>query len=80
MSELKLDEKIKDVEKRFGELEQRRQRATEQRANLDRQIGQIVEEQVRLQGEARALQGLKEPEEKKPEPKPVIPSKKKEKK
>ena len=72
-----IDAKLKDIEKRFKELEGMRKQLQEQGADLNRKLSAVVEEQTRLQGadrELRAIQGEKA------EPTPEIPSEKTEKK
>lgn len=80
MTELsdKLSTKRADIQTRFDKLEAQRKQLGEQRANLDRNIAAIVEEQVRLQGEFRLIEDLSNGDkDKKLEPKLEIPKKKK---
>lgn len=59
-----LDAQIKDAEERFAAIQKEEISLKEQRAELDRQISAKVEEEIRLQGEYRALKKLKgEPQE-----------------
>ena len=63
MTEVKqstLDEQLKVTETTFTELEANRQKAIEQGKLINQQITAIAEEMVRLQGEYRALQNLKD--------------------
>jgi len=74
----KLSAKKADIQSRFDKLEAQRKQLGEQRANLDRNIASIVEEQVRLQGEFRLIEDLSNGDkDKKLEPKLEIPKKKK---
>ena len=73
----KLSEKRADVQSKFNELEGRRKQYVSQRADLDRAIAVVMEEQTRLQGEFRAIEDLSGDKDKKPEPKLEIPKKKK---
>jgi len=74
----KLTTKKADIQSRFDKLEAQRKQLGEQRANLDRNIASIVEEQVRLQGEFRLIEDLSNGDkDKKLEPKLEIPKKKK---
>jgi len=75
MSDLKnkLSAKRKELESKFNQLEEQRDKLGKQRGNLDRQIAVVAEEQVRLQGEFRAVEELLNEKE---EPKMEIPSKK----
>ncbi len=78
-----IDEQIQESEKKFNELDATRKRGQEQRAELDRQLNQIIEEQVMLKGEHRGLQALKDKEKKakeQPELKTASPKNEKEKK
>jgi len=82
MTELsdKLTTKKADIQSRFDKLEAQRKQLGEQRANLDRNIASIVEEQVRLQGEFRLIEDLSNGDkDKKLEPKLEIPKKSKKK-
>ena len=83
MTELqdKLSTKRGDIQSRFDKLEAQRKQLGDQRANLDRNIAAIVEEQVRLQGEFRLLEDLSNGDkDKKLEPRLEIPKKPKKKK
>ena len=74
----KLSAKRADIQSRFDKLEAQRKQLGEQRADLDRNIARIVEEQVRLQGEFRLIEDLSNGDkDKKLEPKLEIPKKKK---
>ena len=80
MSELqdKLSKKRAEVQAKFDELEGKRKQLASQRADLDRAIAVIMEEQVRLQGEFRLIEDLSNGDkDKKLEPKLEIPKKKK---
>lgn len=80
MTELsdKLTTKKADIQFRFDKLEAQRKQLGGQRADLDRNIAGIVEEQVRLQGEFRLIEDLSNGDkDKKLEPKLEIPKKKK---
>lgn len=67
-----------DIQTRFDKLEAQRKQLGGQRADLDRNIASIVEEQVRLQGEFRLIEDLSNGDkDKKLEPKLEIPKKKK---
>jgi len=80
MTELsdKLSTKRADIQARFDKLEAQRKQLGGQRADLDRNIAGIVEEQVRLQGEFRLIEDLSNGDkDKKLEPKLEIPKKKK---
>lgn len=82
MTELsdKLSAKRADIQTRFDKFETQRKQLGEQRANLDRSIAGIVEEQVRLQGEFRLIEDLSNGDkDKKLEPKLEIPKKQKKK-
>lgn len=54
----KLKERKQEVERKFNLLKSQRAKLTEQRSELDRQLAAIAQEQVRLQGEFRALESL----------------------
>lgn len=71
-----IDNKLKDIEKRFNELEEMKKKLQEQGAELNRRLSQVVEEQVMLRGANRELTALKDD---KSEPKPEIPKPKNEK-
>ena len=74
----KLTTKRADIQGRFDKLEAQRKQLGGQRADLDRNIAGIVEEQVRLQGEFRLIEDLSNGDkDKKLEPKLEIPKKKK---
>ena len=82
MSEMidKLSAKRADIQDRFDKLEAQRKQLGGQRADLDRNIARIVEEQVRLQGEFRLIEDLSNGDkDKKLEPKLEIPKKSKKK-
>jgi len=70
----KLSVKRKELESKFGQLDEQRERLVKQRSNLDRQIAVIAEEQVRLQGEFRVIEELSK---EKDEPELKIPKEKK---
>lgn len=53
-----LEQKLADAKAKFDQLNSQRKNLVEQRANLDRQIAAIAEEQVRLQGDFRTIEGL----------------------
>ena len=73
-------EKRADIQSRFTKLEGQRKGLVSQRADLDRAIAVIMEEQVRLQGEFRLIEDLSNGDkDKKLEPKLEIPKKKKKK-
>lgn len=78
MSELKdkLKAKRKEIEAKFDNLDDQRKKLVDQRSELDRQIAAIAQEQVRLQGEFRAIEDLSNEKEDKSEPKLTIPKKK----
>ena len=61
-----IDDKLKDIEKKFNELEEMKKKLQEQGADLNRKISAVVEEQVMLRGANRELTALKD---EKPEPK-----------
>lgn len=75
MTDLKdrLSAKRKELESKFNRLEGQRDKLVKQRSSLDRQIAAVAEEQVRLQGEFRAVEELLN---EKKEPKLDIPKKK----
>lgn len=54
----KLDDRLKAIERAFGELEARKEAIAKQRAGLDRQLAEIAHEQLRLDGEYRGLKGI----------------------
>ena len=58
MSEDKLKVAVEAVEKRFDALKVQAAGLGEKRAEIDRELAGIREEQIRLQGEYRALQAL----------------------
>ena len=69
-----------DIQSRFTKLEGQRKGLVSQRADLDRAIAVIMEEQVRLQGEFRLIEDLSNGgKDKKLEPTMEIPKKKKKK-
>ena len=72
----KLSKKRAEVQVKFDELEGKRKQLVSQRADLDRAIAVVMEEQVRLQGDFRTLEDLSNDKDK-PEPKLEIPKKKK---
>jgi len=53
-----LEQKLADAQGKFNQLNDRRKTLVEQRANLDRQIAIIVEEQTMLRGDFRTIEGL----------------------
>jgi len=69
----KLSAKQKKLESKFNQLEEQRDKLVKQRSNIDRQIAVVAEEQVRLQGEFRAVEELLN---EKDEPELKIPKKK----
>ena len=69
----KLSAKRKELESKFNQMNEQRERLVKQRSGLDRQIAAVAEEQVRLQGEFRAVEELFN---EKDEPKLEIPKKK----
>ena len=76
MSDLKnkLSAKRKELEFKFSQLDEQRKKLVEQGATLNRQVAVIAEEQVRLQGEFRAVEELSN---EKDEPELKIPKEKK---
>ena len=72
----KLSKKRAEVQAKFDELEGKRKQLASQRADLDRAIATIMEEQVRLQGDFRTLEDLSNDKDK---PKLEIPKKEKKK-
>ena len=72
-----IDDKLKDLEKKFDELEVTKKAFQEQGAEINRRISQVVEEQVMLRGANRELTALKD---EKPEPTPETAKPKNEKK
>ncbi len=72
-----IDDKLKDLEKKFDELEVTKKALQEQGAEINRRLSQVVEEQVMLRGANRELTALKD---EKPEPKPETAKPKNEKK
>ena len=55
-----IDDKLKDIEKKFNELEVMRKDLSEQGAIIQRKLNAVVQEQTRLQGADRELRELKE--------------------
>ena len=75
-----LSKKKADIQAKFDELEGKRKQLVSQRADLDRAIASIMEEQVRFQGEFRLIEDLSNGDkDKKFEPTLEIPKKKKKK-
>lgn len=76
MSDLKdtLSKKRAEIQVKFDELEGKRKQLVSQRADLDRAIASVMEEQVRFQGEFRLIEDLSNDKDK---PKLGIPKKKK---
>ena len=72
-----IDDKLKDLEKKFDELEVTKKALQEQGAEINRRLSQVVEEQVMLRGANRELMTLKD---EKPEPTPETAKSKNEKK
>lgn len=68
MSDKLIDEKIKTVEKKNDEFNEKARGLQEQIKGLQKQIQSIREEQVRLQGEYRVLLELKPAEKEKKTP------------
>ena len=64
MSDKLLDEKLETVKAKNDELNEKAKVLQEQIAEGQKQLQVIREEHVRLQGEYRALESLKKPEEK----------------
>jgi chromosome segregation ATPase len=60
--EANLKQRIKEAEDKFNELKVKREKLLEQGRILQRQISEVDQEQLRLQGEYRALQKLVNPE------------------
>ena len=60
MTDLKdtLSKKRAEIQAKFDELEGKRKQLVGQRADLDRAIAVVMEEQVRFQGEFRLLEDL----------------------
>ena len=69
-----LSKKRADIQAKFDELEGKRKQLVSQRADLDRAIAVVMEEQVRFQGEFRLIEDLSNDKDK---PKLEIPKKKK---
>lgn len=73
-----LSKKRAGIQAKFNELEGKRKQLVSQRADLDRAIAVVMEEQVRLQGDFRTIEDLSNGDkDKKLEPKLEIPKKKK---
>lgn len=72
-----IDDKLKDIEKRFNELDKMRKELQEQGAELNRRLSAVVTEQERLKGADRELRDVLKKE---PNPKLEIPPEKPEKK
>ena len=72
----KLSRKLADVQAKFDELEGKRKQLVSQRADLDRAIAVVMEEQVRLQGDFRTIEDLSNDKDK---PGLKIPKKEKKK-
>ena len=65
----KIEEKLAEVEKTFESCRVELEDLKEKRAVIDRRIAEIQTEQVRLQGDFRALNALKDaPEDSKKKP------------
>jgi len=77
VQQVTLDERMAAVKSSFDELEALRQKEIENARLINQNISKIREEQLRLDGEYRALAGLKDNGEPKGDPKLTIPSKKK---
>lgn len=60
MPDLKFDEKIEAGKKRFQELETARKQTSEQIAELNRRMSQIIEEQIRVDSQVAVFMNLKE--------------------
>lgn len=75
-----IDEKLKVVEGKFEELEVLRKDTQDQVSDLNRKLSGIVQEQVRLQGENRALVELRDEGKSEPKPETASPKSEKEKK
>ena len=70
-----LDEKMGDVNAKFEQAKGLLKAEQDKQAEAQRSINVITEEMLKLQGEYRALEGLKAMGEgEKKEPKPTIPS------
>ncbi len=74
-----IDDKLKDLEKKFDELEVTKKQLQEQGAEINRRLSAVVEEQVMLRGANRELIALKA-EKPEPTPETAKPKNKKEKK
>lgn len=61
----KLKQKKQELEKKFNELENQKKQLVDKRSELDRGIAQVAQEQVRLQGEFRAISDLEQEDDKK---------------
>jgi len=77
VQQVTLDERMAAVKSKFDELEALRQKEIENGRLINQNISKIQEEQLRLDGEYRALNGLKDNGGPKDDPKLTIPSKKK---
>lgn len=62
-----IDDKLKELEKKFDEFEVTKKQLQEQGAEINRRLSQVVEEQVMLRGANRELIAVRD---EKPEPKP----------
>jgi hypothetical protein len=71
-----LEEQLKVVQSKFDQLEGQRQQEIEKGKVINRNIATIAEEMVRLQGEYRVLQSLKDDGQPKQDPQLTIPKKK----
>ena len=71
-----LDEQMKVVQSKFDQLAEQRSQEIEKGKAINQNITAISEEMVRLQGEYRALQGLKNNGQPKSDPQLTIPKKK----
>ena len=71
----KLQAKKADIERKFKALDARRIEVATQRKEIDRQLSQIAEELVRIQGEFRMVEELNQEDELKQEPTKTIPKK-----
>ena len=60
MPDLKFDEKIEAGKKRFQELETARKQTSEQIAEFNRRMSQIVEEQIRVDTQVATFMNLKD--------------------
>ena len=70
-----VDSKIAESRRKFDDLEKRRQEESQKMSVAQQNINAIIEEMVRLQGENRALESLKDNGQPK-KPELVIPKKK----